>query len=361
MQNIIRQDIEESLQWLRQQMAEHGFDTSTPVKDIEAFFQAQEATKNMLDNEISDIADEYGEDSLEVEAAEDLQNDVEEGFREVEETTAERLKDTQKDFLEFDEIKKTLQENKELQQELQKQNEELQRKSEELAKEVDFLRHKSKYRIQAFTESVSKITGQAKDFANKTFDNVKQFCNDRKIDLFKAVDNARMKQNRFLKEFCLNTREMTMQSRNRTQEKLQACEDYLQKYQEAKKAKKAVINQFLKPFLPKKISEKYFSTDVNKIKFNEKTDYRVYTFADCINDLRKSYISKIDSRQKFMDKLEATIDKLDEKAVNIANKWQDKAKEPTQKSFEENLHRFEKEAEMENQNINPQRTQSQER
>ena len=67
------------------------------------------------------------------------------------------------------------------------------------------------------------------------------------------------------------------------------------------------------------------------------------------------------NRQKFMDKLERTIDKLDKKAANIANKWQDKAKEPTQKSFEENLHRFEKEAEMENQNINPQRTQSQER
>ena len=47
--------------------------------------------------------------------------------------------------------------------------------------------------------------------------------------------------------------------------------------------------------------------------------------------------------------------------ADIANKWQDKAKEPTQKSFEENLHRFEKEAEMENQNINPQKTQSQER
>ena len=354
MQNIIKQDIEESLQWLRKQMEEHGFDTSTPIKDMEAFFQAQEATKDMLDNEISDIADEYGEDSLEVEAAEDLQNDVEEGFREVEETTAKRLKDTQIDFSDFDEMKKLLQENKDLQQELQKQN-------EEMAQKIDFLQHKGKYRIQASVEFVSKITGQAKEFANKTFDNVKQFCNDRKIDLFKAVDNARMKQNRFLKEFCLNTREMTMQSRNRTQEKLQACEDYLQKYQEAKKAKKAVINQFLKPFLPKKISEKYFSTDVNKIKFNEKTDYRVYTFADCINDLRKRYISKIDSRQKFMDKLEATIDKLDEKAVNIESKWQNKAKEPTQKSFEENLQRFEKEAEMENQNITPQRTQSQER
>lgn len=358
MQNIIRQDIEESLQWLRQQMAEHGFDTSTPVKDIEAFFQAQEATKDMLDNEISDIADEYGEDSLEVEAAEDLQNDVEEGFREVGETTAESLREEIKEATEFDKNYEQLFSKDEIKEDISKQYD---AQIQELKQQIEELKHPWKTKVKNVSENFAKFTNNAKDFANKTFDNVTQFCNDRKIDLFKAVDNARMKQNRFLKEFCLNTREMTMQSRNRTQEKLQACEDYLQKYQEAKKAKKAVINQFLKPFLPKKISEKYFSTDVNKIKFNEKTDYRIYTFADCVNELRKSYISKIDSRQKFMDKLEATIDKLDEKAVNIANKWQDKAKEPTQKSFEENLHRFEKEAEMENQNINPQRTQSQER
>ena len=358
MQNIIRQDIEESLQWLRQQMAEHGFDTSTPVKDIEAFFQAQEATKDMLDNEISDIADEYGEDSLEVEAAEDLQNDVEEGFREVEETTAKILNDEIQESTEFDKnYEKLFSENKVEENSLQQYAEQIQ----ELKQQIEELKHPWKNKIQNLTNKMGIATNAAKEFANKTFDNVKQFCNDRKIDLFKAVDNARMKQNRFLKEFCLNTREMAMQSRNRNQEKLQACEDYLQKYQEAKKAKKAVINQFLKPFLPKKISEKYFSTDVNKIKFNEKTDYKLYSFADCINELRKSYISKIDSRQKFMDKLEATIDKLDEKAVNIESKWQDKAKEPTQKSFEENLHRFEKEAEMENQGINPQRTQSQER
>ena len=65
--------------------------------------------------------------------------------------------------------------------------------------------------------------------------------------------------------------------------------------------------------------------------------------------------------QKMMERQDAKIAALNEKMSDIANKWQNKAKEPTQKSFEENLQRFEKEAEMENQNITPQRTQSQER
>lgn len=46
---------------------------------------------------------------------------------------------------------------------------------------------------------------------------------------------------------------------------------------------------------------------------------------------------------------------------DIANKWQDRAKQPTEKSFDEKLTKLEKETELENQNITPERTQSQER
>ena len=38
--------------------------------------------------------------------------------------------------------------------------------------------------------------------------------------------------------------------------------------------------------------------------------------------------------QKMMERQDAKIAALDEKMTNIANKWQDKAKELTQKSFE---------------------------
>ncbi len=344
MQNIIRQDIEESLQWLRQQMAEHGFDTSTPVKDIEAFFQAQEATKDMLDNEISDIADEYGEDSLEVEAAEDLQNDVEEGFREVEETTAENLKS-------ISNIDKNIKdESLVTTEDLLKVVNELKEQNNIMREQMDVMKRPLHYLGKSITENVSKVTSAARNFADKTFENIKQFCDDRKQDIFQAVDKARVKQATFLKEFHLNVRDFVRENGiycKQNQEKLSELAQAKAKY---KAAKTNTLRHFFKPFLSKKQLEKG-DIDLNSVT-GEKSP---------AGKLAKAFAKEADMYQKMMERQDAKIAALDEKMANIANKWQDKAKEPTQKSFEENLHRFEKEAEMENQNINPQRTQSQER
>ena len=336
MQNIIRQDIEESLQWLRQQMAEHGFDTSTPVKDIEAFFQAQEATKDMLDNEISDIADEYGEDSLEVEAAEDLQNDVEEGFREVEENInkiSQNMRNQNKDENVMNLLNEVVSQNKLL----AKQLEEMQK---------DPLRI---YREKVFN-GITKVTSAAKNFADKTFGNIKQFCDDRKQDIFQAVDKARVKQVEFLKEFHLNVRDFVRENGiycKQNQEKLSELAQAKAKY---KAAKTNTLRHFFKPLLSKKQLEKG-DIDLSSVT-GEKSP---------AGKLAKAFAKEADMYQKMMERQDAKIAALDEKMASVTNKWQDKAKEPTQKSFEENLHRFEKEAEMENQNINPQRTQSQER
>ena len=110
------------------------------------------------------------------------------------------------------------------------------------------------------------------------------------------------------------------------------------------------MRHFFKPLLSKKQLEKG-DIDLSSVT-GEKSP---------AGKLAKAFAKEADMYQKMMERQDAKIAALDEKMASVANKWQDKAKEPTQKSFEENLHRFEKEAEMENQNINPQRTQSQER
>ena len=110
------------------------------------------------------------------------------------------------------------------------------------------------------------------------------------------------------------------------------------------------MRHFFKPLLSKKQLEKG-DIDLSSVT-GEKSP---------AGKLAKAFAKEADMYQKMMERQDAKIAALDEKMASIANKWQNKAKEPTQKSFEENLHRFEKEAEMENQNINPQRTQSQER
>ena len=105
-----------------------------------------------------------------------------------------------------------------------------------------------------------------------------------------------------------------------------------------------------------KAAKKAMYKNKEKLVSNSNTNDNIVLYKEnmTIKELAKAFAKEADMYQKMMERQDAKIVALDEKMANIANKWQDKAKEPTQKSFEENLHRFEKEAEMENQNTNPQ-------
>lgn len=304
------------------------------LSDYQAFKDAQMTANAINDQVVDEVYYEYGEDSLEAEAVESFRDEVEADFEALDQDVERAAEEAEKYAKEEN--------GKDVEGQisyLRKMLEASREDTKMLKTEIDILRHPFKHKIETMVDGISWITNKAKETGHKILDNVKGFYEDRKQDIFKAVDMHTVRQKQemldYHKECLLAEKGYLLQSQQKKEAYLQASKSLSAARESIKNIGRALTGKKL--------------VDINQVQAESKFFNKLA--AQCDKDISWNNVH-ITEKENIISDLEAEIQE-------IKSRWQDRSKEMTPEKFQDHLREVEKQVELENAQLQQEQTRQQ--